>query len=392
MSTHSAIIDRGDFVDSDDEFEVEEVSENPQRYLEGLYYPICIGETLANQYRIEHKLGHGGFSTVWMAYDILAKKDVALKIMTPGESNEHEYKMQTEIARSIQDNSHLILYGNTFMLPGSYSDHRVLVLPLQGPNLRDHLRQKPVAVRMSAAKQLLQAISHLHDCGIVHRDLSSANVMWNLRPMNNSSVAAKYEQIGRPKKIRLDPDLWKAGELVMPLKAQESLIGDDVSLGDFGLAIKSGAPVSQKLQSPAIYCAPERVHNQDPTFATDMWSYMCILAELYMGYALFYGSGNSPIVSCIVHALGPLPATWKGTYKAGGVSNDWWYDQDYELDPTASLEAKVARLRPDVDAAERALVISVLRKGLSYLPQGRLTARELLEDASFKSLMEIYGV
>ncbi|KAF5533969.1 CMGC kinase [Fusarium napiforme] len=392
MSTHSDIIDGGEFVDSDDEFEVEEVSENPQRYLEGLYYPICIGETLANQYRIEHKLGHGGFSTVWMAYDILAKKDVALKIMTPKKTNKHEYKMQIEIARSIQDKSHLILYKNTFILSGSHSEHRVLVLPLQGPNLRDHLRHKPVAVRMSAAKQLLQAISHLHDSGIAHRDLSSANVVWSLRPMDSSSVAEKYEHIGRPKKVRLDPDLWKAGELVMPMKADESLIGDDVSLGDFGLAIKSGTSVLQKLQSPAIYCAPERVHDQDPTFATDMWSYMCILAELYMGYALFYGSGNSSIVSCIVHALGPLPTTWKGTYKAGGVSSDWWYDQDYELDPTASLEAKVARLRPDIGAAERTLVISVLRKGLSYLPQDRLTARELLEDASFKDLMQIYGL
>lgn len=169
MSTYSDIIDGGDFVDSDDEFEVEEVSENPQRYLEGLYYPICIGETLADRYRIEQKLGHGGFSTVWMAYDMLAKKDVALKIMTPEESNEHEYKMQTEIARSIHHNSHLILYENTFLLRGLSVDHRVLVLPLQSPNLRDHLRQKPVAVRMSAAKQLLQAISHLHDSGIVHR-------------------------------------------------------------------------------------------------------------------------------------------------------------------------------------------------------------------------------
>ncbi|KAF5554103.1 CMGC kinase [Fusarium phyllophilum] len=392
MSTHSDIIDAGDFVDSDDEFEVEEVSEKPQRYLEGLYYPICIGETLANQYRIEHKLGHGGFSTVWMAYDVLANKDVALKIMTPEEPNEHEYKMQTEIARSIQDNSHLIFYENTFLLRGSHGNHRVLVLPLQGPNLRDHLRQKPVAVRMSAAKQLLQAISHLHDSGIVHRDLSSANVMWSLRPMNSSSVAEKYEHIGRPKKVRLNPDLWKAGVLVMPMKAQESLIGDDVSLGDFGLAIKSDTPVSQKLQSPAIYCAPERVHDQYPTFATDMWSYMCIFAELYMGYALFYGSGNSSIVSCIVHALGPLPTSWKGTYRAGGVASDWWYDQNHELDPTASLEAKVARLRPDVDDTETRFMLAVLRNGLSYQPEDRLTARELLEDASFKSLMEIYGV
>jgi hypothetical protein len=38
-------------------------------------------------------------------------------------------------------------------------------------------------------------------------DLSSANVMWSLRPMNSSSVAEKDEHIERPKKIRLDSDL-----------------------------------------------------------------------------------------------------------------------------------------------------------------------------------------
>ncbi|KAH7210002.1 kinase domain-containing protein [Fusarium oxysporum] len=357
MSANTDVADGGDFVDSDDEFE------------RVLYYPICIGETLADQYRIEHKLGCGGFSTVWMAYDIQGKKDVALKIMTSEDSNEHEYKIQTEIARDTQD------------IPILYS-------------IKTHCSSADLTAitGMSAEEQLLQAISHLHDIGIVHRDLSSANVMYNLRPIDSSSVAAKYEYIGHPKKLRLDPYLWKTGELVMPMRAQESLIGDDVSLGDFGLAIKSGTPVSQKLQSTAIYCAPERVHDQDPTFATGMWSYMCIFAELYMGYALLYGSGNSSIISCMVNALGPLPATWKGTYKAGGASNDWWYDQGYELDPTASLEAKVARLRPDINAEEKELVLSVLRKGLSYQPQDRLSASQLLEDASFKVLMKIYGL
>ncbi|KAF5656301.1 CMGC kinase [Fusarium circinatum] len=392
MSAHSEIHDWGDYADSDDEYDVEEASENPQRYVEGLYYPICIGETLANQYRVEHKLGHGGFSTVWMAYDTLGKKNVALKIMTPEGPNEHDYKMQTEIARNMQDTSHLLLYESTFLLSGPLGNHRVLVLPLQGPNLRDYPCQKSLCVRMSAAKQLLQAISHLHDGGIVHTDLSSANFMYTLGSMDSSTVVEKYRQIGRPQKIRLDLGLWKACELVMPMKPHESLIGDDISLGDFGLVIKAGTSVSEKVQSPAIYCAPERVYDQDPTFATDMWSYMCIFAELYMGFALFYGGSNSSIVSCMVRSVGHLPAEWKGTFKAGGAENDWWYDQDHELEPTASLEHRVARLRPDINAEEKELVLSVLWKGLSYQPQDRLTARQLLEDASFKALLKLYGV
>lgn len=162
------ILDRGDFVDSDNEHEVEEASEDPEYYTEGLYYPICIGEILANRYRIEHKLGHGGFSTVWMAHDMLEKKDVALKIMTPEKPSEREYEMQREIIKAVQTTTYLSLHQDTFSLRGSHGIHRVLVLPLQGPNLRDYRHQKPVASRVSAAKQLLQAIKKLHDGGIVH--------------------------------------------------------------------------------------------------------------------------------------------------------------------------------------------------------------------------------
>ena len=39
-------------------------------------------------YRIEHKLGHGDFSTVWLARDIKKKRDVALKIMIPGDAGD----------------------------------------------------------------------------------------------------------------------------------------------------------------------------------------------------------------------------------------------------------------------------------------------------------------
>lgn len=214
--------------------------------------------------------------------------------------------------------------------------------------------------------------------------------MYSLLPIDRSSATAKYQYIGRPKKMPLYPDLWKAGELVMPMQVHEVLIGDDISLGDFGLAIKSGTPVSQKLQSPLIYCAPERMHNHGPTFATDMWSYMCIFAQLYMGYNLFHGATSSLIVSSMIQALGPFPATWRGTYETGGACDNQWYDEGCERIPSMTLENKVARHRPDADPVERELVLSVLRKGLSYLPENRLTASQLLEDNSFKALMDIY--
>src|ERR1700712_5562700 len=92
----SATSDYGDLIgyDTDEEnerWDIEDHSEPIERY-RGLsqYYPVCVGEVLVQRYRIEHKLGHGGFSTVWMAHDIFQGKNVALKICVAGKQGEHE--------------------------------------------------------------------------------------------------------------------------------------------------------------------------------------------------------------------------------------------------------------------------------------------------------------
>ncbi|SCO06106.1 uncharacterized protein FFB20_12466 [Fusarium fujikuroi] len=91
----------GDFVGLDDEGEVEDACEPIERYEEGLYYPVCIGEVLIDRYCVEHKLGHSGFSTVWMAYNMLSNNNIALKIISPGPSGEREYTTQTMIASTV---------------------------------------------------------------------------------------------------------------------------------------------------------------------------------------------------------------------------------------------------------------------------------------------------
>ena len=62
-----AVFDHGYFVDPDNEDDVEAEAEPRERYTEGLYYPVQIGDILDRRYRIEHKLGWGGYSTVWLA-------------------------------------------------------------------------------------------------------------------------------------------------------------------------------------------------------------------------------------------------------------------------------------------------------------------------------------
>ena len=97
----------------DEEDEVEEGAEDSVVYDKEkgsrMFYPIRIGEVLDQRYQVDHKIGHGGFSTVWMAYDLQDKKDVALKVMASGDSGEHEYQMHDGIRQSVEDTSHLLL-------------------------------------------------------------------------------------------------------------------------------------------------------------------------------------------------------------------------------------------------------------------------------------------
>lgn len=169
--------DFGDFVkDEDEELDLEELVEPWPRYdinhHKHVLYPIRLGEVLNERYLIEHRIDAGGGSTVWMAFDMQDKTNVALKVMvSPGEWGDNETRIQDEIRKNVQDISHLILYTETFFLSRDNGDqHRVSVFPLMGPCLDTLLLKKiPIAARLSAARQLLETVADLHKAGIVLR-------------------------------------------------------------------------------------------------------------------------------------------------------------------------------------------------------------------------------
>ncbi|KAF4250103.1 hypothetical protein CNMCM8980_001962 [Aspergillus fumigatiaffinis] len=356
--------DFGDFVSNEDEeLDLEEVVEPWRKYdtngTSHVFYPIYVGEVLNERYLVEHKIRSGGFSTVWMAHDLHDKKDVALKVMSLGEWEE----------------------------PKSSSS-----VPLMGPCLYHViLRNMSMATRMPAARQLLEALESLHKAGIVHRDLNERNCMWGMVPLHNLDRSAKYEALGRPLK-RIIPyvELWKQGELVRPIEVPENLRSEDFYLGDFGLAMQLGDPVIPRGYPPMQFCSPDRLHKKDPSFACGMWSYMIIFAELYLGYTPFPTHLKGGIVSGIVRCLGPLPEGWKGLYThPGGL--DSWYDQGITPDPKHDLASTIAYWRPDADPAERELVHSIMNRVFTYSPEERLTATQLLQDPSFRAIMDKYG-
>ena len=217
-------------------------------------------------------------------------------------------------------------------------------------------------------------------------DLNNGNVLWGI---NTYDTNTKHDLLGQPQKIPLTT--WKQGELVKPVEIPQNLINEETAcLCDFGMAIKAGTSVKTKWQSPAFYCAPERFHNADPSLASDMWSYMCIFAELYLGFCPFYDAYHSSLMANLVYVIGPLPEQWKGLFNGAGTSDDSWYDSTRKPVPSMTLSAMIERMRPETGPTERKLVLSVMSKGFRYVPEQRLTAAELLQDPSFTALMDMY--
>ncbi|KAI1119761.1 kinase-like protein [Nemania abortiva] len=403
--------DLGDYVDLEDEHDVEGVSEPRERYvwddsvLSRWYCPIRIGDFLNGQYRIEHKLGWGGFSTVWLARDLMTNVLVSLKVLCNSPQAEAEHKIQLEIIERCRReiSEYLVTLETVFHLRNPdrvplSPQYRVLVMPVRGPSLLTCCPKVSQVLRISAARHLLAAIKHLHAAEIIHTDINSGACMWDIEPVAQWSTADIYARIGRPQKIRLRDDQNRhfadlVGDWNIERSFPSALLRPSLSLGDFSHAVVA-SEAKQSTQWPLTFCAPERYHGQVPSYASDMWGFMLIFFQLYTGSTLGNGNG-AQFVSSLVGALGPFPEEWKGKCTLEDAY-DWWYDQTGQFlgsdnsAPLVSLETKLAFSLPHKSHEERELVARVMRKGLSYRPEDRLTAAQLLEDQLFNALLGPY--
>ncbi|KAF2431992.1 kinase domain-containing protein [Tothia fuscella] len=389
--------DTGDFIDLDNEEEVEDLENNAEDMVyymqKPFYFPIRIGMLLNQKYRIVHKLGHGTFSTVWMARNTVTGESFAVKVPTiTSHTAGKELAINNDIGRDVMDRSCLSLYVDSFTLVWRGYTLTFLVFPLRGPSLRSGFASMNKRVQMSMVKQLLQALEALHDAGFVHGDLNSKNVLCGIHPLEAYDTQGIYGKLGRPKKDLVQTEAGVA-EIVRPAVFPPDLLNGSVYIADFGISIRSGTPVTCAVQSPAGFCAPERFHNSSPTAASDIWSYMCIFTELYFGTLLWSSDGD--VLGEIVSILGPLPQNWLGHHYEGNAVPKIWYDpriRPANIRTEEVFNNLIKYLRRDVTDEEVALVRTFMLKVFCYYPTQRLTATELLSDSSFRKFLRLYGV
>jgi Protein kinase domain len=183
--------------------------ENIEMYRPGGYHPVRLDDQVAGRYTIIHKLGYGGFATVWLARDTQEQKYVALKIIISNESK-HAMKKDLNILKHLAKNverpggNFIDLPIEDFWITGPNGRHLCIVSEVAGPSIAHLTRtfekklEPEYARRM--ALQVTQCLAFLHSekIGVAHGDLTTSNILLELSNLDSWPQEKLLELLGEP--------------------------------------------------------------------------------------------------------------------------------------------------------------------------------------------------
>ena len=139
-----------------------------------------VGKRLDGRYEIQEIIGVGGMAVVYKAYDSIDDRVVAIKILKDELLNNEEFRRRFKNeSKAIAVLSHpniVKVYDVSF---GDRLQYIVMEY-IDGITLKEYIEQQRV-IRWKEAvhfvEQVLRALQHAHDKGIVHRDIKPQNIM-----------------------------------------------------------------------------------------------------------------------------------------------------------------------------------------------------------------------
>ena len=146
-----------------------------------------------DKFQLLRELGRGSTGAVYLAHQELLNRDLAIKILLPGFSNDEDFveRFQREgrIAASLKHPNivHLI---DASVFEGQYY---IAMEYIAGPNLREILQKKELLdwhTSVDICCQVLNALDHAHGKGVIHRDVKPANIL--LEDNSNRAVLSDF--------------------------------------------------------------------------------------------------------------------------------------------------------------------------------------------------------
>jgi eukaryotic-like serine/threonine-protein kinase len=223
---------------------------------------------ILGRYRMERRLGAGGFGVVWLAWDEKLEREVAVKVI-PRERGEGE-RVERE-ARAAARLNHPGIVG-IYELASDEHDVYLVSELVRGRTLAELSGAGAVSDRDVAriGIALCEALEHAHARGVIHRDVKPQNVMVLAEPAAGAGFA---------------------------------------KLADFGVAhVASGDPLTRTgdVVGTLAYMAPEQAEGARVTPACDVYSLALTLYEAWTGTNPVKAGGPAATARRLGRPLPPL--------------------------------------------------------------------------------------
>ncbi|MEM7355496.1 MAG: serine/threonine-protein kinase [Acidobacteriota bacterium] len=230
-----------------------------------------VGMENIGKYKIETKIGAGGFGEVFKGYDPFIKRHVAVKTCRSDDAEIRErFFQEAEIAGKLQHRNITTVYdfGIHDGLPFLIQEY------LSGEDLDVKIKRRdflPYPEKLYYLLQIARGLGHAHSKGVIHRDIKPANI----RILEEG--AAKIMDFG-----------------IAKLALQES------GLTQTGMTLGTAA-----------YLAPEQIRGEPVDLRTDVFSFGSLAYELLTYERPFQGDQISAVLYQLLHnAPRPIVDFW----------------------------------------------------------------------------------
>jgi serine/threonine protein kinase len=219
------------------------------------------------RFQIVGEVGIGGMGLVYQAYDPVAERSVAIKVLPP--EFIHDLGLRANFEREVRLISGLEHESIVPVLEyGAFQGQPYLVMPyMPGGSLAERLVQGPLSPSETAEilDRLANALDYTHQLGIVHRDLKPSNI----------------------------------------------LFGEDgkAFLADFGIALQNQAiwSITGVVRGSPAYLSPEQaMRNESIDGRSDIYSLGIIVFEMLTGVKPFQGDVSMVVILKQIHDEPPL--------------------------------------------------------------------------------------